>query len=134
MENAGVKSEFEGRTLANALSQRLISRLLVAQVVVDLTEEEVEAGLLVTATGLSGSALQVGQGFGKAFLTEQEVGLGGIGGTLYAGTRRVTTHLGEGFFGIIVPVDLGIATRLPLTCLGSYCGFGSIEAGDVGEG
>ena len=75
MENAGVKSEFEGRTLANALSQCLISRLLVAQVVVDLTEEEVETGLLVTATGLSGSALEVGQGFGKAFLTEQEVSL-----------------------------------------------------------
>ena len=136
LQDSGVEREFKGRTEAHTLFQGSRGFLVVSELAVHLSDEEIESRFLLLGSSVAGGALQEGQSVGKSSLTQKQVGAGGIHLFGHASPvgECVSERLGEGIFCIIEPVQLCVASRHPLTRFGDDDRLSLVVAGDVGEG
>ena len=131
LHDASVESHFVRRIGTNDTRKRLVSQGIAPRFVIELCQQEVEAGLRQLAACRLYSVLQVWNGFLVLMRQYIIASLRIVEVLLSMPRNTVSLHLVQQIFGIVWPFQCHIAARQSSPCHRSDVGLRAIETQDV---
>ena len=131
--DASIEFHFVGRILRIHLLESLECFLIVANLMIQLSEQEVEASLLYRPLLTFDGLQHVRNRFLVLLLTDLAVGQNGCFGSVERCGETISLGTIQQVFCIIVPFHLCIALCFQHSCLSHDVRFGCIQALDIGK-